>query len=319
MQIERAEFGDIDEFSESLTGWQLDWRQLEAGALRVSATQIASAESLLSYVSFNRPFLQAGATPSGMRSFALVQQGLEPSVVAWGHRMVGSSILPFPDSYEATSTVGYSAHTIAVREDTLLELAAELDRERELRRALYMDTPIVCSPASLRALNEAANAIVFGCGEISTSSQAAAIGEELDHSLPRLLVLALTSAAPAADSVRSSASRGNRRDTAARACAFIEEHARDLPTVQGICRQIGASRRTLEYAMREHAGVSPKIYLQAARLQGVRRELARAEPDTRIADVAGAWGFWHMGQFARDYRRWFGELPSQTLASGSHR
>jgi len=29
--------------------------------------------------------------------------------------------------------------------------------------------------------------------------------------------------------------------------------------------------------------------------------------------VANAWGFWHMGQFARDYRRLFGELPSDTL------
>ena len=30
------------------------------------------------------------------------------------------------------------------------------------------------------------------------------------------------------------------------------------------------------------------------------------------ANVAHRWGFWHMGQFARDYRRLFGELPSET-------
>ena len=32
-----------------------------------------------------------------------------------------------------------------------------------------------------------------------------------------------------------------------------------------------------------------------------------------VADAANEWGFWHMGQFAKDYRRMFGELPSETL------
>lgn len=31
------------------------------------------------------------------------------------------------------------------------------------------------------------------------------------------------------------------------------------------------------------------------------------------ADVANNWGFWHMGRFAADYRKFFGELPSETL------
>jgi AraC family ethanolamine operon transcriptional activator len=30
-------------------------------------------------------------------------------------------------------------------------------------------------------------------------------------------------------------------------------------------------------------------------------------------EIAIEWGFWHMGQFAADYRRQFGELPSETL------
>jgi AraC family ethanolamine operon transcriptional activator len=33
----------------------------------------------------------------------------------------------------------------------------------------------------------------------------------------------------------------------------------------------------------------------------------------RIGDVAARWGFWHFSQFSADYRRMFGELPSETL------
>jgi AraC-like DNA-binding protein len=32
-----------------------------------------------------------------------------------------------------------------------------------------------------------------------------------------------------------------------------------------------------------------------------------------IIELAGVNGFWHMGQFAADYRRIYGELPSETL------
>jgi AraC family ethanolamine operon transcriptional activator len=32
-----------------------------------------------------------------------------------------------------------------------------------------------------------------------------------------------------------------------------------------------------------------------------------------INEIAHRWGFWHMSQFATDYHRFFGELPSETL------
>jgi AraC family ethanolamine operon transcriptional activator len=52
----------------------------------------------------------------------------------------------------------------------------------------------------------------------------------------------------------------------------------------------------------------------ALRLNGVRRDLRRADPAaTRITDLAIKWGFWHMSQFAADYRSFFGELPSNTI------
>jgi AraC family ethanolamine operon transcriptional activator len=45
----------------------------------------------------------------------------------------------------------------------------------------------------------------------------------------------------------------------------------------------------------------------------VRRELVPTTPPVKVVDVANRWGFWHMGQLAADYRRQFGELPSETL------
>jgi AraC family ethanolamine operon transcriptional activator len=67
------------------------------------------------------------------------------------------------------------------------------------------------------------------------------------------------------------------------------------------------------FAFREKFGITPKQYLQATRLQRVRERILRSDPSSSIAENAAHWGFWHMGQFAADYRNQFGELPSQTM------
>jgi hypothetical protein len=38
-----------------------------------------------------------------------------------------------------------------------------------------------------------------------------------------------------------------------------------------------------------------------------------------LADIANKWGFWHLGQFAEDYRLLFGELPSETYGRNQSR
>ena len=86
------------------------------------------------------------------------------------------------------------------------------------------------------------------------------------------------------------------------------------PTIPQLCEVAGVSKRTLEYTFHEYYGLSPKAYLNAIRLNAVHKQLrATASGGIRVADAANAWGFWHMGQFAADYRRLFGENPSVTL------
>jgi AraC family ethanolamine operon transcriptional activator len=36
-----------------------------------------------------------------------------------------------------------------------------------------------------------------------------------------------------------------------------------------------------------------------------------------VQDVAAEWGFWNPSQFACDYKRLFGERPSDTLLRGA--
>jgi AraC-like DNA-binding protein len=100
-----------------------------------------------------------------------------------------------------------------------------------------------------------------------------------------------------------------------RAIDYIEANLTSPLTLEDIVRAAGVSGRSLFRHFRSATGVSPLAYLRDARFRRVRATLSRAHVDARIVDVAALWGFDHMGRFAVEYRRRFGEKPSDTRAS----
>ena len=75
----------------------------------------------------------------------------------------------------------------------------------------------------------------------------------------------------------------------------------------------GVPGRTLRKHFRDTFGLPPMAYLRKVRFERVRRDLLDAAPEEAVADIAWRWGFRHMGRFSVDYRRLFGESPSQTI------
>jgi AraC family ethanolamine operon transcriptional activator len=54
---------------------------------------------------------------------------------------------------------------------------------------------------------------------------------------------------------------------------YLEQFPNDPHTVRDLCRVANVSESTPQYAFRERFGISPKSYLMALRLNGVRRDL----------------------------------------------
>jgi len=78
-----------------------------------------------------------------------------------------------------------------------------------------------------------------------------------------------------------------------------------------LCREIGTSDRSLRLAFRERYGVGPMVYYKYLRLNAVRSRI-RSAPTVLIMEAAREFGFHHLGNFAADYQRLFGERPSET-------
>ncbi len=95
---------------------------------------------------------------------------------------------------------------------------------------------------------------------------------------------------------------------------FILGHLETAICVADIAIAVGVSVPTLNRAFRQCHGMGPKAFVKLRRLDRVRSELLRADPQaTTVTLIATKYAFWHMSQFAADYKRAFGEAPSETL------
>ena len=96
---------------------------------------------------------------------------------------------------------------------------------------------------------------------------------------------------------------------------IIEEHLDQPLFIPELCKEIGASTRTLNACCHEHLGMGAKHFLLLRRMHMVRRALRESTPsETTVTQIATRYGFWQFGRFAVEYKTLFGQAPSATLA-----
>jgi len=84
-------------------------------------------------------------------------------------------------------------------------------------------------------------------------------------------------------------------------------------SVPDLASVAGVSGRTLQRQFRGFLGKAPAAALRDIRFEGARRDLLQGLQDAKVMDVALRCGFPHCGRFSIEYRRRYGETPSQTL------
>ena len=82
-----------------------------------------------------------------------------------------------------------------------------------------------------------------------------------------------------------------------------------------LCAALGVSASSLHEAFHATFGTSPHRYLKLRRMSLVRAALlSLSGPWRSVKGAALSHGFWHLGQFAHDYRKIYGEAPCETVA-----
>ena len=115
-------------------------------------------------------------------------------------------------------------------------------------------------------------------------------------------------------SPQSSVSSSERR----KAREFLDAKAHAPVYLADLCGAVGVPERTLRDTFQTMLGVSPLKYLQLRRMRQARATLQQADKGTHsVKAIALDNGFWELGRFAVEYKRLFGESPSETLEASS--
>lgn len=94
---------------------------------------------------------------------------------------------------------------------------------------------------------------------------------------------------------------------------YMRAHANEALSIEQLAEHAGVSVRTLFAGFRDFCDTTPMAYLRNLRLEQVHLELSSQGRDASVTDVAFKWGFAHLGRFAQEYKKRFGEAPSATL------
>ncbi len=105
-------------------------------------------------------------------------------------------------------------------------------------------------------------------------------------------------------------------------CSDLVEQAKRLALahldeplhISALCSTLEVSERTLRKAFHKLHGVPPCRHLRMLRLARARRALLASDNKrVTVTEIATGFGFLELGRFSVEYRKAFGETPSQTL------
>ena len=306
--IRRARLTDILDLKRVARGVNMDITQLDEGSFESDAIQLKVRNVLASLITSNRRLRLQG----NMRFLTVSFASVAPGVRSWHGISVGPSDVLAANAGETFDTVvppgveAYCVTAIGDAEATLRNLGGPV-----LARKLSSTAqPIPCDPDAIREIGGWLPELFDGFGGDFNFTDASAL--ELEQEFLRRLAACMRAGTPSSSDGDSNVLA--RIDVVRR----VEQHLLEdlaLPqTVDDLCLVAGTSRRTLEYAFRDYFGTSPKRFIKALRLNAARNDLLRGDiGSATVVEIASGWGFTHMGQFSSDYRRMFGEKPSETL------
>ena len=289
----------------------MEFIQLDNGALEASIRLASDTNVSVMHTTLDRQFHQQGECPPLGRTFALCRRALGP--IQWMRRDFGRhslAVFPRDRAFEATSWPGFDVLTITVSDPFLALTADVYELWHVLERLPPQGVAYECDTCILQRLRACCD------WYLKIGEPALRLGAAFERQV-MIARLALVAASQGAKELAPPPRR--KRDIAFdRAIDLIRQMPAEGVAISELCQTIGASERTLRYAFCERVGVPPKAYIKALRLSRVRSTLGSAScGQFTVQDVATQWGFWHLSQFSHDYRKLFGELPSQTLRRAS--
>jgi AraC family ethanolamine operon transcriptional activator len=294
---------DASQLSSQMPGWNFEFTQLTPGALTAKGGVIALNNVLVSQIMLDQTLLRRGNAPRG--SIAVLIPGSASSqAFVRGRRLAATQYISMADS----------AGIEMITRSHYVDVAIAIGPDAWRGTALTALCGSVVATAGPRWIERMVHAVRWLFAAIREYPQATARPEVRASLTDQFLVVMADFGSGRADAEHPTRdARIQQRVAVERAREYIREKLAEPLPLSELCRYAHVQARALEYGFREITGLSPMAYVKSLRLNAVRRHLSRSDAaEHSISEIALDHGFWHLSQFAADYRKFFGETPTST-------
>ncbi len=297
---------DADEQADNLSQWNQRYDQLSPGSFEGSVTELWLPKSQVFMETANRALRQTCA--AWPRSVWFGIPAARDGMMSLGGKPLSSRAVCIRDGgaeFDLLTAPDFNLFGVVVDR---LAFADYLDRaaRQDLDRLLLQGDVRNLAPGRKESLC-ATLARVLADAHHPDFPDAEALQERIFSALADALLSHDTVPVP------TRRTRLIHQATVDRVRQYVLDNPEHPPTIPELCAHLHLSRRALQNCFEDVTGMPPLAYMRSLRLNAVRRELRHGRGLRPISSIAYDWGFTHMSQFARDYRRLFGELPSESL------
>ncbi|TYK67032.1 helix-turn-helix domain-containing protein [Colwellia echini] len=300
-----VETTDIDQQAQNIRNWQQEYNQMSDGRFTGCLTELAY-ENLHIFKEYTQCSLrqQCHIAPDSIW-LGIPTKANESKIngldIGENQLMCRSS----RDDFELITPEAFNIYGMVINQQTIENIA-------EVQGKSLIDFSLL--GAERLSVNEHTLTETRGLIEQLINGNTLGLNSELQQDMLAELVLKLLQVNSPITTVLPSYSR--RKAAVDRVKEYMAEHPQAPVTITQLCEVAFVSRRTLQYSFESILGINPLRFLRINKLNNVRRELKTAPLTVPISVIAANWGFWHPGQFSKDYKQLFGENPSETRSKG---
>jgi len=299
----RTSRSDPEEVPRHTHGWKIDINEMTKQPFEVDIRAVHTSHLQLSLMRYHTAAMIDGGYPEGTVIFSSI--GTEGLIHEKNRRYATHDLIVLDDRkpFDLVVSSPCSIYTIAIERE-ILEREFESFFKQPFAR-VYREEDIYLEPAQCEAFRtlfreQMEQLEVFSEREVSGEEYAAMEIEILKTLFSSFLFR------PKRISYLPRYIREGR--------TLLEEHIGAPYTIADLAEELGISQRTLQHGFKHYLGFTPKEYQQYIRLNAIRKTILNVkDPAATLSGIAAKYNYSHSGHFSAEYKKFFGESPSETL------
>ena len=303
-------YSDFETYSSDVEKWNLDHKKISAGKFFGHNSLIDVGKVQLIRTQLNGSFDQNGLCPLGYRTF-VIPANQHQSYYWLNRKLDSSSLLLFQRKgiIDLVSFNSLDVYIISIEENHLHSLIEQFQFNNLDNKLDYSEKVFPISIEFINYIHNYLQIIFTNLQKDATIINSPDFIYNLEYKLPFNILSFIDKRR-----ILNTPYINRKRDIAIQRC---ETHIKNNLSVNisllKLTEIANVSERTLEYAFLERFGITPKSFISLSKMNKINNIFKNPSNKELVSTIANKFGFTHMGQFAADYKSFFGELPSKTI------